>query len=126
MKKDSECEQTLSIYPSSNLNQVCLIESNEEGFSRFASGTVLNNGEIRTSDRRFIICRENYLGIAGVYNGQPFVGGDIPLTNPRPLFVPSHTTLTTINESSEFENVVRQTLRQFKEAGCTASLPDSI
>ncbi|MEM9540795.1 MAG: hypothetical protein AAGA60_14980 [Cyanobacteria bacterium P01_E01_bin.42] len=92
-------EQTLSIYPSSTQGRVCIIEGSEEGFRRFETGTVLENGDIRTSDRRFIIRSGNYLGIAGVYNGQPFVGSETALHNPKPLFIPSTSTLTTFPES---------------------------
>lgn len=104
-------EQTLRIYPSRNRNQVCLIEANEEGTSSFATGTVLRNGDIQASDRRFIIRSGNHLGIASVYDGQPVVGGETPLHSPRPLDDPSRL------------NLSRNQRRQFTQAGCTSSRP---
>ena len=104
-------EQTLSIYPSRNRNQVCLIEGNEEGSASFATGTVLPNGDIQASDRRFIIRSGNYLGIASVDYGQPNVGGETPLHSPYPLDDPSRL------------NLSRNQRQQFTQARCTASRP---
>ncbi|MGK7927843.1 MAG: hypothetical protein AB4290_21835 [Spirulina sp.] len=114
-------EHILSIYPTSIQGKVCIVENSEVGFSQFTTGQVINNAEIRTRDRRFIIRSGSYLGVAGIYNGQPFVGGEIPLKTPFPLPVP--TLLTFTNEELELAGQAEQALQQFEETGCLASLP---
>ena len=114
-------EQILSIYPSSIQGRVCIIENNEVGFSGFATGQILNNAEIRTSDRRFIIRTGSYLGVAGIYNSQPFVGGEIPFKTPLSLSMPNLLTFT--NEETEFAEQAERRLQQFQDEGCRVSLP---
>lgn len=114
-------EQRLAIYPSSIQGQVCIIEISEVGFSHLATGMVVNNEEIRTSDRRFIIRNGTYLGSIGVYGDRAFLEGKIPWKTPYPLFVPSPSTLR--NEEVESEEQIKQALQQFEEAHCSASLP---
>ncbi|MEM9540619.1 MAG: hypothetical protein AAGA60_14090 [Cyanobacteria bacterium P01_E01_bin.42] len=113
-------EQSVSIYPSSIQGRVCIVDRNEIGFSGFAIGEVRNT-RIRTSDRRFIIRSGDYLGIAGIYNDQPFIGDEIPYKTPRPLSVPDLLTFT--SEEPEFAEQAEQALQQFKAEGCLATSP---
>ncbi|MBP0020367.1 MAG: hypothetical protein J7647_22785 [Cyanobacteria bacterium SBLK] len=114
-------EQTVSIYPSDLRGRVCIIGNNEVGFSGFATGEVMNNTQIRTSDREFIIRSSDYLGIAGIYNGQPFIGDEIPYKNPIVPSLPNRLG----SEDPELARQAERALQQFKEEGCLASLPTS-
>lgn len=114
-------EQTVSIYPSNLRGKVCIIGNNEIGFSGFATGEIINNTKIRTSDREFIIRSGDYLGIAGIYNSQPFIGDELPYRTPRPLSIPNLLTFT--SEEPEITAKAEQALQRFREEGCLAVLP---
>jgi hypothetical protein len=109
-------EETKSIYPSNFKGRVCIIDGfipseNNIGF-RFGIGTV-SKGKIKT-DTYLLILEGNYLGGVFVYNNEP---GIYEYAWPKPL----------TNPSQLMRNVPpakrSQLLQQFKEAGCTASLP---
>lgn len=111
-------EERKSIYPSSVKGRVCIIDifirNNNTGF-RFGIGRV-SNGKIQTDS--YILIREgNYLGGIFVYNNEPGIyeyAWPKPLVNPLELIERN----TPVAEKNEL-------LQQFKEAGCTASLPTS-
>lgn len=118
-------EQAVNVYPSTTPRRVCIIEFSEMGFWRFTTGMV--NGEIiRANDRRLLIRSGNYLSSASVYGNQ-VITSDIPLHSPRVPESPSRNNLTTLEgEDQAFRNLVSRTLQGFREAGCTAALPDRI
>ncbi|MEC4868424.1 MAG: hypothetical protein SAJ11_20315 [Jaaginema sp. PMC 1078.18] len=116
-------EERVTIYPTNTPNKVCIIEGNEEGFTAFTIGRVLSNGDLRTDNRKFIIRSGNYLASAGIYDNQIYTG-DLPLHSPRPPFVPSLSTLATLEETPAVENEKRQTLRRFNAEGCKAQFPN--
>lgn len=97
-------EESLSIYPSKTQNRVCLIWAGITDEETFVIGNFLN-GEIRGSDRKVIFRQGYYLGTAIITKNKPELNITIPLHSPRPLKLP------------------KQSIRQFNQAGCTASPP---
>ncbi|MEG4448316.1 hypothetical protein QUA35_05545 [Microcoleus sp. N9_B2] len=112
-------EETMNVYPSTIKGQVCIIETfippiDGIGMS-FAKGTV-SGKHIRTSDTKVLLQQGNYLGVAFVNtsNNQP---GLYEYAWPKPL-----TNLAQLMRG--IPQVDRNRfLQQFKEAGCTESLP---
>ncbi len=116
-------EQGLAIYPSIVPDRVCLIEGDEEGFVRFAIGSV-SSGKIYTNDNEIVFMNNGYLGIAWTKDSQASLRGDMPLNNPRPLEPLNSQMLNRLSEdSSEVKILANRTMQAFREAGCTANLP---
>jgi hypothetical protein len=112
-------EETKNIYPSSLKGKVCIIQTfirtkNDNGIS-FAQGTI-SGKSIKTTNFAFLIQQGNYLGSAFVNttNNQPVIyeyAWPKPLVDPAKLM--SHLPPADIN----------RLLQQFKEAGCSDTLP---
>lgn len=112
-------EETTNIYPSSIRGKVCIIETfippkSDIGIS-FAVGTV-SGKSIKTSNLTVLLQQGNYLGVAFINtnNDRPGIyeyAWPKPLTNPASL-------MGSVPPAKR-----NQLLQQFKEAGCTASLP---
>ena len=113
-------EETTSIYPSSIRGRACIVEtfiplkSDNIGIS-FAVGTI-SGKQIRTSERTILVQQGNYLGVAFINtsNDRP---GIYEYAWPKPLVNPAEL-MRDVPPANR-----NQLLQQFKEAGCTASLP---
>jgi hypothetical protein len=112
-------EETMNIYPSTIKGQVCIIETfippNDGIGISFAKGTI-SGKHIRTSDTNVRLQQGNYLGVAFINtsNNQP---GLYEYAWPKPL-----TNLAELMPG--IPQVDRNRfLQEFKEAGCTESLP---
>jgi hypothetical protein len=112
-------EETKNIYPSSLKGKVCIIQNyipppNGRGIS-FAQGTV-SGKFIKTTNFTFLIQQGNYLGAAFIdtRNNQP---GIYEYAWPKPLVAPAK--LMSYLPPADRNRL----LQQFKEAGCSDTLP---
>ncbi|WP_333484436.1 hypothetical protein [Microcoleus sp. K1-B6] len=115
-------EETQNIYPSTLKGKVCIIQTfipppNGSGIS-FAQGTV-SGKYIKTTDFSFLIQQGNYLGSAFIdtRNNQPFI---YEYAWPRPLLDPAQL-MSHLPPLPPAER--NRLLQQFKEAGCSDTLP---
>lgn len=112
-------EEAKNIYPSNIKGRVCIIDSfipddRNIGFS-FSQGTV-SNGKIKT-DSEILMLEGNYLGVAFVYNNQSDI---YEYAWPKPLKTPAE-----LMQHIPQNNAARdRIIKQFQQAGCTASLPN--
>ncbi len=112
-------EETKNIYPSSLKGKVCIIQifiptKNDNGIS-FDRGTI-SGKFIKTTDFAFLIQQGNYLGAAFVNttNNQPVI---YEYAWPKPLVAPAK--LMSYLPPADRNRL----LQQFKEAGCSDTLP---
>lgn len=112
-------EETQNIYPSNLKGKVCIIEifiptENDRGIS-FAQGTI-SGKSIKTTNFATLIPLDNYLGVAFVNttNNQP---GIYEYAWPKPLVEPAK--LMSYLPPADRNRL----LQQFKEAGCSDTLP---
>lgn len=112
-------EETTNIYPSTIKGKVCIIETfiptqSDIGIS-FAVGTV-SGKSIKISNLTVLLQQGNYLGVAFINtnNDRP---GLYEYAWPKPLVSPA-SLMGSVPLAKR-----NQLLQQFKEAGCTASLP---
>lgn len=112
-------EETQNIYPSTLKGKVCIIETfipteNDMGIS-FAQGTISGNS-IKTTNFASLIQQGNYLGVAFINtrNEQP---GIYEYAWPKPLVEPAK--LMSYLPPADRNRL----LQQFKEAGCSDTLP---
>ena len=112
-------EETINIYPSTLKGKVCIIQTfipppNGGGIS-FDRGTI-SGKSIKTTDFTFLIQQGNYLGVAFINttNNQP---GIYEYAWPKPLVDPAK--LMSYLPPAERNRL----LQQFKEAGCSDTLP---
>ncbi|MEG5037173.1 hypothetical protein [Microcoleus sp. AT3-D2] len=112
-------EETKNIYPSSLKGKVCIITTfiptpNDRGIS-FDRGTI-SGKSIKTTNFASLIQQDNYLGVAFIdtRNNQP---GIYEYAWPKPLVEPAQLM------SSLAPAERNRLLQQFKEAGCSDTLP---
>ncbi|MCU0547473.1 MAG: hypothetical protein MUE44_35820 [Oscillatoriaceae cyanobacterium Prado104] len=112
-------EETTNIYPSSIRGRACIIETfipppNGIGIS-FAGGTI-SGKQLRTSERTILVQQGNYLGVTFINtsNDRP---GIYEYAWPKPPVNPAEL-MRGIPPAKR-----NQLLNQFKEAGCTHTLP---
>jgi hypothetical protein len=112
-------EETKNIYPSTLKGKVCIIETfipteNDRGIS-FAQGTI-SGKSIKTTNFASLIQQGNYLGVAFINtrNNQP---GIYEYAWPKPLVEPAK--LMSYLPPADRNRL----LQQFKEAGCSDTLP---
>jgi hypothetical protein len=106
-------EETKFIYPSGKKGQVCIIDTYLDGKSvaaEFNLGTVAN-GRLRTSNRHILFVEGDFLGMAHVNRGKPYV---YEYAFPKPLNHPA---------KERYLQARNNIIQQFNAAGCTASLP---
>lgn len=101
-------EESLSIYPSRTIGQVCLIH-NYLGDVEFSLGHVAD-GVVQTEENQLLIRQGNYLGSAFVVEDQPDI---YEYTHPQPLQPPT--------SIPDLQN--RQVIEQFQQAGCRVDQP---
>ncbi len=113
-------EETKNIYPSSLKGKVCIIQifiptKNDNGIS-FDRGTI-SGKSIKTTNFAFLIQQGNYLGAAFVNttNNQPVI---YEYAWPKPLVAPAK--LMSYLPPADRNRL----LQQFKEAGCSDTLPN--
>ncbi len=112
-------EETTNIYPSSIRGRACIIETfvpppNGIGIS-FAGATV-SGKQIRTSKPTILVQQGNYLGVAFI-NTSNDLPGIYEYASPQPLVNPAEL-MRGIPPAKR-----NQLLQQFKEVGCTYTLP---
>lgn len=112
-------EETQNIYPSTIKGKVCIIETfiptaNDIGIS-FAQGTI-SGKQVRTSERTILVQQGNYLGVTFI-NTSNNQAGIYEYAWPKPLVDPSKL-ISYIPQADR-----NRLLQQFKEAGCSDSLP---
>ena len=112
-------EETLDIYPSTIKGRVCILETfiptaNDIGIS-FAQGTI-SGKQIRTSERTILVQQGNYLGVTFI-NTSNNQAGIYEYAWPKPL-VDLAKLMSYISQADR-----NRLLQQFKEAGCSDTLP---
>ena len=112
-------EETQNIYPSTIKGKVCIIETfiptaNDIGIS-FAQGTI-SGKQVRTSERTILVQQGNYLGVTFI-NTSNNQAGIYEYAWPKPLVDPAKL-MSYISQADR-----NRLLQQFKEAGCSDTLP---
>jgi hypothetical protein len=112
-------EETQNIYPSTIKGKVCIIETfiptaNDIGIS-FAQGTI-SGKSIKTSDLTILLQQGNYLGVAFI-NTRSNQPGIYEYAWPKPLVEPAKL-MSSIPQADR-----NRFIQQFKEAGCSDTLP---
>lgn len=112
-------EETQNIYPSTIKGKVCIIETfvpteNNMGIS-FTQGTI-SGKYIKTSGFTILLQEGNYLGV-GFINTRSNQLGIYEYAWPKPLIAPAKL-MSSISQGNR-----NRLLQQFKEAGCSDTLP---
>ena len=111
----ADYHETITIYPTNQKNQVCVVTS-DEGNAKLLSGSVAN-GVLQVGGVSYFK-EGKFIGRGSISNNQAGINLDIPLVNPKP-----------IRELEELRNSVKnmpfsQFARDFEALGCQTSSPN--
>ncbi|AUT00443.1 hypothetical protein CLI64_08600 [Nostoc sp. CENA543] len=110
-------EESISIFPSTVKNSVCILYQGENNSTSFEVASVSNRKIVTSKEfgRAYIIKQKNRLGVMGIYNNSPNMSAfefPVPLKRLESL----------LSGRGQDSNKI---IQQFKSSGCTTSKPNT-